>query len=477
MRFYKQREGDTRGLVIMVTLLPRIIYEHVVESCIIFYNLGGVHMSRHKTVFRLLVICLALLFIITDVPVLSLAAEDGMHELCKVYCTATVEDSFSVGEVLIVLMPEYNENVYTTEDFTDINCRELEELSIEVESGTLGRIMRLSISGDSKQNVIDAIRILEQRNDIYSAEPNYILELNVEPDDPGYVDGYQWGIDKIDMPAAWNYRTEAYSVYVGVMDTGIDWTHEDLYNVNAALSRNFVDDSSPLNDEHGHGTMVASVIGADGDNDIGITGVCWGVNLVSLKVATDYGHLDIGAAVAAVEYADSAGIQILNLSLGTYTGHITSLQVAIQNYDGLFVCSAGNYGWNTDTYANRHYPSAYNYLTNVISVGASNSSDQRWVMDSTRASNYGKTTVDIFAPGENIYCCYPGNRYVYASGTSVAAPFVAGVAALIMAKYPATEISEVKNQILYDSDIISGLSDYCVSGGRLNAYRAIAPNT
>lgn len=177
-------------------------------------------------------------------------------------------------------------------------------------------------------------------------------------------------------------------------------------------------------------------------------------------------------AIKAVEYADEKGIQILNFSLGTYTDFLSSLKVAIQNYSGLFVCSAGNKGLNTDN--NHHYPSKYNNLPNLISVGASNSSDSRWISSaSAESSNYGKTTVDIFAPGSSIYCCAPGQTYTHKSGTSMAAPFVTGVAALILGKYPNLTASQIKSRILNNAESVSSLSNLCVSGGRLNAYYAL----
>ena len=195
----------------------------------------------------------------------------------------------------------------------------------------------------------------------------------------------------------------------------------------------------------------------------------------------------------AIEYAEDIGVEILNFSssIDTTTNSgknqppdVEGLRTTIANYDGLFVCSAGNDGTNNNSVP--HYPSNFR-LPNLISVGAINSFNYPCDF-----SNYGATTVDIFAPGYNILSCYTtrgctgdcnalddgfqpcfAEGYHYMSGTSMAAPYVTGVAALIKAKYPDLTPAQIKARIMQGAEQLSSLNDLCVSGGKLNAYGAL----
>lgn len=167
----------------------------------------------------------------------------------------------------------------------------------------------------------------------------------------------------------------------------------------------------------------------------------------------------------AIVYAEEIGIDILNFSGGWLADspqYDYALQSAIENYSGLFVCAAGNNGRNNDEFPD--YPSCYN-LTNLISVGASNAFDAK-----CDYSNFGATTVHIFAPGELIMSTLPNGSYGRMSGTSMAAPYVAGVTALMLSLCPDLTPYEIKTKIMTYGDTVSGLSDKCVSGARLNAY-------
>ena len=398
----------------------------------------------------------------------------------KVYCTATLDDEFSDNKVIVVINPKNNFDLYNTANFADIGCIAIKDLSVNVQEGELSRILSLTLEINSKKNVLYAIKILETRSDIYSAEPNYIKRLCEEPNDDKYVADKQWAIDQISLPDAWDITTGSSTVYVGVIDTGIDATHPDLVNrVDTELSQCFSSDfDTALEDDYGHGTKVAGVIGAESDNLIGITGTCWNIRIVSLRAVKANGFFDNEAVLAAIQYAENNDISILNFSGG---GGGDSYRVSIQSYSGLFVCSAGNE--NNDNDVTPHYPSDYNDLPNVISVGASNKYDKQWTYTDDegvlKGSNYGITKVDLFAPGASVYTTHVDASYGRSSGTSIAAPYVAGVAALLLSKYPTISAAHMKYCIMIGVDIItdsngdSVFGELCVSGGRLNAYKAL----
>ena len=302
--------------------------------------------------------------------------------------------------------------------------------------------------------------------------------------------------------AAWDVINNADSVKVGVLDTGIDNYHIDLANrVNANLSRDFsmaLDGMVPnygLGDANGHGTHVSGIISAKG---IGVTGICWDVELVSLKISdksTSYYTTFFGVIRYAIDFAAYNYIDILNLSGGNEDSsdpNLGIMKAAIQNYPGVFVCAAGNSGVNNDQ--NPHYPAFLtSQVDNIISVGATNiagtsradMSDPGWYT----GSNYGATTVDIFAPGTWILSTFPedkclygypscisnptvshlDNGYHYMSGTSMAAPHISGICALIKAHFPGITAHDIKQIILNNAEKLPAFNGMCVSGGRLNA--------
>lgn len=250
--------------------------------------------------------------------------------------------------------------------------------------------------------------------------------------------------------------------------------------------------------EDPHGTLVAGVIGAAG-NSIGISGVCRNISLVSLQVdlpnSNEITYAHMTNIVAAIDYAASTlddnnssnDIRILNCSFG-FENDVTasSVNIAIQQYGesgGLVVCSAGNKNVDTDWTA--HSPSTLSEFHDyVIAVGASTSTDVKW-----SNSNYGPNTVDVFAPGASILSCHPtyicdalgldcmnghySSGYHSVDGTSLAAPHVTGVAALMLTVNPSLEAWRIKEIIIDSADTLSAFNGLCVSGGRLNAYQAV----
>jgi thermitase len=283
------------------------------------------------------------------------------------------------------------------------------------------------------------------------------------PNDP--LLSCQWSISKTHLSEAWDVQTGSNLVTVGVIDTGIDSTHPDLINrVDVTDSRDFTGRGNPFSDEVIHGTHVAGILGAQGNNGIGISGVCWNVKMVSLKVGNISDSLPVTNIVSAINYASQKQIPILNASLTTIYD-VPELRQAIENYHGLLVCSAGNDGRDID--AIHTYPASYIY-DNVLTVGASNSNDENAYF-----SNWGANSVDVFAPGFDIYSTVPGGGYDNMSGTSMATAFVSGLAALLLSKDSNMQVNELKQAVIENIDLVEGFAPHCVSGGIVNSQRIV----
>ena len=319
-----------------------------------------------------------------------------------------------------------------------------------------------------------------------TCEANTIIETQRTPNDTQYSALY--GMTKINAPAAWDISTGSSGVVVGVIDTGIDYTHPDLADNIATNSgeirdngvdddnNGFIDDyygydfinndSNPL-DDHFHGTHCSGTIGARGDNNRGVAGVNWSVKLLSVKVLDSYGSGTIASVVSGMNYAVKRGAKILSMSLGTssYSQTLEDAIIYAKQNGALVVAAAGNNGANADISPN--YPAA-SAQDNMVSVAASTSSDTLAYF-----SNWGPTSVDLAAPGDTILSTYLGGQYAYASGTSMATPHVAGMAALLKAVNPALTYSQIKSILISTVDPISSMTGKMVSGGRANIYKAV----
>ncbi len=320
-------------------------------------------------------------------------------------------------------------------------------------------------------------------------EPNLIYRATKIPNDPRYSS--QYGHTKISSPAAWDLATGSSSVLVGIIDTGIDYQHPDLEQ-NIAVNSGEVrsngvdddgngrvddyygydfanDDGNPMDDDasDGHGTHCAGTVGARGDNDGGIAGVNWRVGLVAVKVLDAQGNGFLSDIAAGIDYAVDRGAAVVSLSLGGPSDSAT-LENAItraKQQGVLVVVAAGNESENNDIVPS--YP-ANSPSDNVLSIAATNSSDAL-----ASFSNYGADTVDIAAPGAAILSTFPGGTYVSESGTSMAAPFVAGVAALMKSANTSLSYGKIRDLILSSADDVAGLNGKVVTGGRLNAAAAV----
>ena len=234
----------------------------------------------------------------------------------------------------------------------------------------------------------------------------------------------------------------------------------------------------PIYDDYGHGTHVAGIIGAVGNNSEGVTGVCWNVKIMAIKFLDGGGNGNTDDAIASIDYAVAMGANITNNSWGGGPSS-QSLKDAIEAADAngvLFVAAAGNSNNDNDT--NPDYPSGYD-CNNIISVMATDHDDNRSIWDpffDGDSSNWGATSVDLAAPGSGILSCQPGGDYQYMNGTSMAAPYVAGAAALVWSANPALSHKTVKWIILDTVDVVfddPNLPKYCVTDGRLNLYNAV----
>ncbi len=333
----------------------------------------------------------------------------------------------------------------------------------------------------------------------------------------------QWGLDNtgqengtsdadINAPEGWDTwpgTTGSPLMKVAVIDTGIDWGHADLAEniwqnlgedadgdgkvlewtgfawifdpgdidgidndgngfADDFIGWDFVNNDNNPYDDVGHGTHVAGILGAKGDNTTGIAGVSWDVQLVALKVLDEDGNAEVGSIIDAVNYAVANDIPISNNSYGGGQ-ESTTLEQAIQNgasNEHIFVASAGNEnGNNNDVYA--FYPASYN-SNNIISVAAIDRNDNL-----ASFSNYGTSSVHIGAPGEQILSCTPANTYNYDSGTSMSAPHVSGACAILWGLYHDRTATEIRSALLNSVVVTPALTDKCASDGRLDLAGAL----
>ncbi len=368
-------------------------------------------------------------------------------------------------------------------------------------------------------SVKDAVMQYMSNPDVEYAGPNYIrITETIIPNDPYF--GNQWALRNtgqyaygtagadIRMSGGWDVTIGSGDITVAVLDTGIDYNHNDLVwniwrnlgetsctdtfdndengSLNDCVGWNFINNNNDPMDDNGHGTHVAGVIGAKGNNSTGMAGIMWLTNMMALKVCDANGSCDVGAEIAAIDYAinmknnHGVNVRVMNASFGGGGYEPNEYEVIDRANEAgiLFVAAAGNGG--EDGVADNNdvmpmYPASYD-LPNIISVAATDQDDKR-----VSFSNFGPTSVDVAAPGTYIFSTVPNWWTMYYgyghlemfSGTSMATPHVTGLAGLLSAYYSHFTHGQVRTMVLRYVDVLPTLNTWILTGGRINSEKAL----
>jgi subtilisin family serine protease len=367
-----------------------------------------------------------------------------------------------------------------------------------------GLVALEDLDGQGAEAVANEYRTLPE---VEYAEP--VFEINVDHGMPGKHKhandarfNEQWslentgqdgGVANADISAlrAWSKTTGSKKVVVAVLDSGVDYRHFDLtsniWERPASMSPYFDDELGEFNDQHGfnatdrlrdpmddngHGTHCAGIIGAEGNNNYGIAGINWNVEIMPLKFLNSNGSGTTKDAIEAINYAidrkqKGVNLRIISASWGS-TQKSRALRDAIKRAGDegiLFVAAAGNNGDDSDK--RPHFPAGYD-LPNMVSVAALDRSDRL-----ASFSNYGAKSVHIAAPGKEILSTWLDGEFYVASGTSMATPEVAGVAALILSTDPKMSVKELRDRLFNSVDKLDSLKGKVSTGGRINAAKAV----
>ncbi len=370
--------------------------------------------------------------------------------------------------------------------------------TIKREFTSVDRLHLVKLSGGTSLKA--ALHTYRRNPSVLYAEPNYLVHALVLPNDPLF--SQQWALSNsgqdggtagadIDAQQAWGITTGSSSVVVATIDSGIDYTHPDLSpNVwSSPTSFSVTNGSSTIScpagshglnpvygtcdpmDDLGHGTHVGGIIGAVGNNALGVSGVNWNVTLLPCKFIDSTGTGSTGDAITCLDFVKmekDAGVNIIATN-NSWGGSASSQSlvdaISANQADGiLFIAAAGNDFSDNDVVPT--YP-ANIFLPNLLAVAATTRTDAEAVF-----SNVGAHTVHLGAPGQEILSTLPGAIYGLDTGTSMAAPFVTGVAALLAAADPTRDWRAIRNLLLTGGDTLPALAN-TVTGRRLNAYGAL----
>jgi len=471
-------------------------------------------LTPAKVILSTLLVAVVL---VSVVPLHRLAAH-AQNQQTRLPAAHQKHAEFVPGELLVRFRP--GETLAKTKSTFQLSALSAGR-SLRVEMNSFGGsdlVEGLRLGRVAPEATLDAIKALRARPDVLYAEPNYIRHFDAVPNDSFY--GSQWPLKNspssigggISAESAWDTTTGNQNIVVGVIDSGIDIDHRDLKDnifINTAeIPGNSLDDDNNgyVDDVNGwdfihhdrtvfdnadddfHGTHVAGIIGARGNNSVGIAGVNWNVQLMPLKAIGPGGGTD-SVLVEAYHYAKmmrqrGVNLRVLNNSYGGQA-FSQSLFDAIKELGDagiLFIAAAGNDTLNNDSV--RHFPASFD-LPNVISVAASTQGG----FFASNFSNYGAQTVHLAAPGENVLSTTPhgytggglvaantdpdGSTYSDISGTSMAAPHVAGAAALALAANPGITMEKLRASVLFGVDESGVFFFRTITSGRLNANRTV----
>lgn len=416
--------------------------------------------------------------------------------VCSASETPKEKNNYIDGEVLV----KYRENRINLQ--TDKNTKKAELLQKRSGLKKIKELKNLNMRLLRSDEKSTEELLIELKNDpeVEYAVPNYKRYLTVNPSDAYF--GQQYGLSKIGAPSAWDEEADSdQDVIVAVIDTGVDLDHPDLIGnlwdgSGGCLSDageqipggcpnhgwNFADENNNPDDSNGHGTIVAGIIGAVSNNGSGISGTSYKNKLKIMAINVFDVECDcimLADEIQAINFAKNNGAKVINASFGYLDIDLSGEEKkAIDAFAGIFVAAAGNSGQNND--AIPHYPSDYS-SANIISAAATDSADNL-----ASFSNYGAVSVDVGAPGVNIFSTFivganlaggcadlNGDGYDSCSGTSFATPYVSGVAGMVYSKYSAHTMSQVRSRVINLGDTVVSLAGKTVSGKRINLYNSL----
>jgi subtilisin family serine protease len=360
---------------------------------------------------------------------------------------------------------------------------------------TFGTLKVQVVSVPDGATVENFISKLNSSGLVEFAEPDYIIHAAATiPNDPYFLDGSLWGLNNygqnggtpdadIDAPEAWDVISSASNVVVAILDTGVRYTHEDLANnmwvnpLDGGHGFNAFTKTNDPNDDQGHGTLMAGIIGAEGNNEKGVTGVAWHIQMMACKCLDNTGNGSDSTLIATIEYAQTNGAKIINASLDS-SGFSMAVSNAISSARDagiIFVASCGNNSSDVDSYP--RYPACYG-IDNIVSVAYTTRNDLLGMF-----SNFGRTNVNLAAPGDQIFSTFaaaddsyfPIGTSINLAGTSFAAAYVSGALALLEEKFPSENYRQIIERLLRTTDRLANLQGKCVTGGRLNLFKALCP--
>lgn len=411
--------------------------------------------------------------------------------------SSTLEGDFVEGEVIV----KYKEKEIDLE--TGTGQKEAETFQDQHQLAEKDEIedLNMQVLASQDKSTGQIIAELADNPEVERVEPNLIRRATATPNDTSFSN--LWGLHNIgqsvngvsgtadadiDAPEAWNLESSSQEdVLVAVLDTGVLHTHPDLtanmWDGSSCKDENgdtivggcpnhgwdFVNNDNDPTDDDGHGTHVAGTIAAVSNNNVGITGVSMGNNIkiMAVKFLDADGFGTLADEIKAINFARHNGARVINASFGG-GGFAQSEKEVADAFSGLFVAAAGNDGFNNDSdLSTAHYPCGYNSI-HIVCVAATDQDDNL-----ADFSNFGATSVDVGAPGVNIYSTYLDNGYAFLQGTSMATPHVAGLAALVLSSSPNLSAAQVKIVVLDSGDNREALSGNTVTGKRINAFTAL----